>query len=39
MHAPGVVLRCPRCEAVLMRIVQAESRYWLDVQGVRSLEL
>jgi hypothetical protein len=39
MHAPGVVLRCPRCEAVLMRIVQAESRCWLDVQGVRSLEL
>lgn len=39
MHAPGVVLRCPSCEAVLMRIVQAESRCWLDVRGVRSLEL
>ena len=38
-HAPGIVLRCPRCEAVLMRIVQAGERYWLDVRGVRSLEL
>jgi hypothetical protein len=38
-HSPGVVLRCPRCEAVLMRIVQAESRYWLEVRGIRSLEL
>jgi hypothetical protein len=38
-HAPGVVLRCPRCEAVLMRIVQAGERIWLDVAGVRSLEL
>lgn len=39
MHAPGVVLRCPSCEAVLMRIVQSGSRCWLDVRGVRSLEL
>lgn len=39
MNAPGVVVRCPGCTAVLMRIVKAEGRYWLDLKGVRSLEL
>jgi hypothetical protein len=38
-HAPGTVLRCPHCEAVLMRIVTDGSRYWLDLRGLRSLEL
>ena len=38
-HAPGMVLRCPRCEAVLMRIVQADGRLWLDITGMRCLEL
>ncbi len=35
----GVVLRCPRCENVLMRIVQHEERVWLDPSGVGLLEL
>jgi hypothetical protein len=39
VRAPGVVLRCPRCEAVLLRIATARSRYWLDLRGLRSLEL
>ncbi len=39
-HAgPGVVVRCPACEAVLMRIVEARDRTWLDLSGVRTLEL
>jgi Family of unknown function (DUF6510) len=36
-HAPGVVVRCPHCEAVLMRIVSDGTRYWLDLRGVASL--
>jgi hypothetical protein len=39
VHAPGTVVRCPHCEAVLMRIVRGPDRVWLDLQGVRSLEL
>jgi hypothetical protein len=39
MHAPGVVVRCPRCESVLMRVVRADGRTWLDLRGLRSLEL
>jgi Zn finger protein HypA/HybF involved in hydrogenase expression len=35
----GVVLRCPHCDSVLMRIVTAESRIWIDVRGLRSLQL
>jgi hypothetical protein len=37
--APGIVLRCPGCEAVLLRVVEGHGRYWLDLRGLRSLEL
>jgi Zn finger protein HypA/HybF involved in hydrogenase expression len=39
MNAPGVVVRCPACQSVLMRIVQGPGRYWLDLTGIRTLEL
>ena len=39
VHAPGTVVRCPHCEAVLMRIVHGRDRIWLDLSGVRTLEL
>jgi Zn finger protein HypA/HybF involved in hydrogenase expression len=35
----GLVLRCPHCDSVLMRVVEARSRVWVDLSGVRSLEL
>ncbi|HYY02352.1 MAG TPA: DUF6510 family protein [Gaiellaceae bacterium] len=38
-HAPGLVLRCPHCEAVVLRVVSDGQRYWLDARGLRSLEL
>jgi Zn finger protein HypA/HybF involved in hydrogenase expression len=38
-NAPGVVLRCPRCDSVLMRIAGDGERYWLDVRGVSWLEI
>jgi predicted RNA-binding Zn-ribbon protein involved in translation (DUF1610 family) len=38
-YAPGTVFRCPNCDAVLMRIVTDGRRYWVDLSGVRSLEL
>ena len=37
--AAGLVLRCPSCESVLMRIVETETRLWVDLTGLRSLEL
>jgi hypothetical protein len=38
-QAAGTVLRCPHCEAVLMKIVTDGERIWIDVRGVRTLEL
>jgi Zn finger protein HypA/HybF involved in hydrogenase expression len=38
VHAPGTVVRCPSCEAVLMRVVHGKGRYWVDLTGVRCLE-
>jgi ribosomal protein S27E len=38
VHAPGSVVRCPRCGAVLVRVVRTDDRTWLDMRGVRSLE-
>ena len=38
-RAPGTVVRCPECEQVLMRIVRGRGRYWVDMTGVRCLEL
>ena len=33
----GAVLRCSRCEGVLMRAVQTPHGRWLDLGGARSL--
>jgi len=38
-RAPGVVVRCPGCDNVLMRVVRTRERYLLDLRGTRSLEL
>jgi creatinine amidohydrolase/Fe(II)-dependent formamide hydrolase-like protein len=38
VEAPGVVLRCPVCSFVLMRVVRSDDRLWLEMRGVRSLE-
>jgi hypothetical protein len=38
-NAPGVVLRCPQCQNVLMRVAWNGGRYWLDVRGITWLEI
>jgi hypothetical protein len=38
-HGMGTVLRCPSCDHVLIRVTQAKGRYWLDMQGVRVLQI
>jgi hypothetical protein len=37
--APGVVLRCPDCDAVVLRMTRTETYYWLDARGAASLRL
>jgi len=35
----GIVLRCPHCGNTLAKIVKSDSRVWIDLTGVRALEL
>ena len=39
MHGMGTVIRCPSCDTVLIRVVHAKERYWLDMRGVRVLQI
>ena len=38
-HAPGMVARCPDCDAVLLRLVRGPGRAWLDMRGLTYLEV
>ncbi len=38
-RAPGLVARCPGCDQVLVRLVRAPGRAWLDVRGLTYLQL
>jgi hypothetical protein len=38
-RGPGIVARCRTCEQVLLRVVRIDGRTWLDLRGVRSVEL
>ncbi len=39
MHGMGTVIRCPICDTVLIRVARAKGRYWLDMRGVRVLQI
>ena len=32
-RGPGIVLRCPECEQVMVRIVQTPEAYYIDARG------
>ncbi|MBX6749110.1 MAG: hypothetical protein IRY85_05465 [Micromonosporaceae bacterium] len=38
-RAPGIVARCASCESVLLRLVRAPDRAWLDLRGLSYLEV
>lgn len=38
-NAPGLVARCPSCQAVLLRLVRGPGRAWLDLRGTLSLQV
>jgi hypothetical protein len=35
-RAPGIVVRCPKCEHVLARLTQSPTDVWLELQGAQS---
>ncbi len=39
IHGMGTVVRCPSCDHVLIRVVHARGRYWLDMCGVHVLHI
>ncbi len=39
VDAPGAVMRCPSCEEVLFVVVEADGRYVVGLDRLRSLEL
>lgn len=39
LQAPGLVLRCRSCGHVQIRLVRGDDRAWLDLQGVRVLQV
>lgn len=38
VSAPGTVARCPGCGWVLLRVVHAPDRQWLDMTGIQCLQ-
>jgi len=39
MHGMGTILRCPVCDTALIRLVHAKGRSFLDMRGVRLLQI
>lgn len=39
VRAPGIVLRCSSCDAVLLRVMQNRRRVWLDLRGMSVLQM
>lgn len=37
--APGLVVRCRACEAILLRLVQTPTHFWLDLRGLSYLRI
>lgn len=35
----GIVVRCPDCDMVLMRVVESPQRMWIDLQGVATMQI
>jgi Zn finger protein HypA/HybF involved in hydrogenase expression len=38
-RAAGMVLRCPHCESVVMKVVTDGDRIWIDLRGLSNLRL
>ena len=38
-HSPGLVLRCPSCEGVMLRLVEAPGATYLDARGMVYLRI
>ena len=38
-HGMGTVVRCARCDTALIRLAHVKGGYWMDMRGVRVLQI
>ncbi len=38
-HGMGTVVRCLSCDTALIRLANVKGRYWVDMRGVRVLQI
>ena len=38
-HGMGMVMRCPSCDAVILRIARMRNQLWLDISGAALLAI
>ena len=38
-HGMGAIVRCPSCDTALIRVAEHRGRSWLDMRGVRVLQI
>ncbi len=38
-RAAGIVVRCPDCDTVLIRIVEGRDRMWVDFRGLSAVQV
>jgi Family of unknown function (DUF6510) len=38
-HGMGTIVRCPVCDAALIRVAEGGGRCWLDLRGVSVLQI
>ena len=39
LHGMGTIVRCPGCDAVLIRVAKTQGAYWLDMRGALVLQI
>jgi hypothetical protein len=39
MHGMGTIVRCPVCDNALIRIANVKGRYFVDMRGVRVMQI
>jgi Family of unknown function (DUF6510) len=39
VHGMGTVVRCAACDTALIRLARVKGRYWVDLRGVRVLQI
>jgi uncharacterized protein DUF6510 len=38
-HGMGMIVRCPGCDTVQIRVAEVRGRYWLDMRGVQVMQI